>query len=397
MTLWLIEPRDPLIFRDGKPFTAIPGSRARSLPFPFPSTVVGAVRTHCGRDPATGRFDTSRIEELLAKSVRGPLLVETGSEYSSMDACVWLLPAPADALVLKLKNSPSDQALRRWLRPVHIPGNAATDLEGLSVVGLTRLDEQSKQKPHPKAPRYWKWETYKAWLQSPAEGIVTVTDLGHQGPKRESRVHVSIEKPTQTALEGALFQTSGLEFVRVPGSGDPPELSSTRELALAVDTDADLWEGLGFLGGERRVVRWRRSQCTLPDCPQPVRESIKAQRSCRVILLTPALFQAGHLPTRFLDQSSEVKATLQGAAVPRYLSVSGWDYRMGQAKPSRRLAPPGSVYFLSLDGDEPSIDAFIDAVWMQSISDDPEDCRDGFGLAVLGAWDDDLPQMEVEP
>ncbi|MFZ2521089.1 MAG: type III-B CRISPR module-associated Cmr3 family protein, partial [Anaerolineae bacterium] len=31
MKTWLIEPRDPLIFRDGRPFSASPGARAKTL------------------------------------------------------------------------------------------------------------------------------------------------------------------------------------------------------------------------------------------------------------------------------------------------------------------------------------------------------------------------------
>jgi len=38
----LIEPRDPLIVRDGRPFTNSPGARAKSLPFPLPQTLAGA-------------------------------------------------------------------------------------------------------------------------------------------------------------------------------------------------------------------------------------------------------------------------------------------------------------------------------------------------------------------
>ena len=38
MTIWLVEPRDPLIVREGRPFGPDPGAWATSLPFPFPST-----------------------------------------------------------------------------------------------------------------------------------------------------------------------------------------------------------------------------------------------------------------------------------------------------------------------------------------------------------------------
>ena len=59
----------------------------------------------------------------------------------------------------------------------------------------------------------------------------------------------------------------------------------------------------------------------------------------------------------------------------------------GRPKPTRRLAPAGSVYFLELTGADDAIGRFVDAVWLQAISDDEQDQRDGFGLALLGAWD----------
>jgi len=69
MTLWTLIPRDPLIFRDGRPFSADAGARAKSLAFPYPSTTTGAVRTSVGTDPITGRFDSRRIDELLAMQI----------------------------------------------------------------------------------------------------------------------------------------------------------------------------------------------------------------------------------------------------------------------------------------------------------------------------------------
>ena len=96
MSIWTIIPRDPLIFRDGKPFKADAGARAKSLPFPFPSTLVGAVRTLAGTDVKTGIFDKSKIKDLLEKEIHGPLLIEFGGEKPS-----FLFPAPADALLLK--------------------------------------------------------------------------------------------------------------------------------------------------------------------------------------------------------------------------------------------------------------------------------------------------------
>src|SRR6266540_3117983 len=101
MKTWVIEPRDPLIARDGRPFTADPGARAKSLPFPFPSTTAGTVRTRYGF--TLGDFnDETQKRELIRTvkqiTVQGPLLVELNNEGEIKD---WLLPAPVDAVLFE--------------------------------------------------------------------------------------------------------------------------------------------------------------------------------------------------------------------------------------------------------------------------------------------------------
>ncbi|NOZ30002.1 MAG: type III-B CRISPR module-associated protein Cmr3 [Chloroflexi bacterium] len=386
MSLWIIEPRDPLIFRDGKPFSAVPGAMAKSLPFPFPSTIAGGVRTHAGPD-ADGRFSEKRIDELLSLSIRGPLLVEVGWDRKVTE---WFVPAPADALVFRGDND--EEGRRRRLKPARVPDGARTNLvDRLVPVALGRTMEKSK--PHPKAPRFWKWRAFEEWLVAPTDDLAAgpMDAWGQEGPVRERRIHVAMEAVTQTAKEGALFQTSGLEFV----SGGRKDLSRVREMALAVETDAEMKEGLGFLGGERRAVSWRRTDMTLPPQPAGLADIVVGQKRCRLILLTPGLFERGHLPTWMVEECCpDVEVRIVAAAVPRYQAVSGWDYEKRKPKPTRRLAPAGSVYFLELNGDDDAIRRFVDAVWMQNVSDGEQDRRDGFGLAVVGVWDGVLVEME---
>jgi len=75
--------------------------------------------------------------------------------------------------------------------------------------------------------------------------------------------------------------------------------------------------------------------------------------------------------------------------------VSGWDFENNRPKPTRRLAPAGTVLFFKLDGDDTAVGRWIDATWMHCVSDEEQDRRDGFGLAVLGVWDGKLQPMEV--
>jgi len=376
MPTWIIEPRDPLIVRDGRPFGPTPGARAASLPFPFPSTLAGAVRTQVGRD-ADGVFDVRRIDEVKRIAVSGPLLVEL-DEVNAVRR--WLVPAPADTLLLDLDPPHKDRAICKRLVPLHLPSGAQTNLPGgLKPVGLARPDPRK-----PRGPRFWYWDGFSHWLTSPREGEVALPELGHDGPVPEQRTHVRIRPDTSTAEEGALFQTHGLEFTQ----------HSRQRLALAVITDGILHPDLAPLGGERRLVSWRQSQDTPPACPAAVRDAIIQNAACRVVLLTPAHFAQGHHPDWLLQPRAGVSPVLVAMAVQRAQVASGWDLEWGRPKPTRRLAPAGTVLFLRLQGDLSAIAQWADGLWMQCISDAEQDRRDGFGLAVLGTWSGALEEME---
>jgi len=384
MNVWLIEPRDPLIFRDGKPFMPTPGARARSLPFPFPSTLAGAVRTRAGQDDA-GRFDRDRITELLQVNVRGPILAALNPAGEVED---WLLPAPADSLVLK--EGGEGEGRRVWLCPVELEPGEATNLEGgLPVSARPAV----RQKRLAGAPHFWRWPALEAWLKRPANdpAPVALSALGIAGLTPESRVHVSIDAARGTAKESMLFETSGLEFCAVEAGS----LASFRQYALALETDAELGPGVDFLGGERRLVHWAASERPLPACPDAIRRSIVMEKHCRLLLATPAPFRGGHLPEWVRGAFPGLAIDIVAAAVPRYRAVSGWDAQKKEPKASRRLAPAGSVYFLSLDGDAQAIERFVAGVWLQPVSDEEQDRRDGFGLGLLGAWDGKIEPLEV--
>ncbi|MGI8588297.1 MAG: type III-B CRISPR module-associated Cmr3 family protein [Chloroflexia bacterium] len=394
MPTWIIEPRDPLIARDGRPFGPTPGARARSLPFPFPSTTTGGLRTRAGLKD--GVFDTGKVAEVKKIGVRGPLLVEL-DDAGEITKDGWLAPAPADALLV----NPDDRktTLQRLL-PAKWGDDALTDLppDLLPVTPKTIVEG----KPPKDVPRFWNWETFAKWLLEPkdADGVAPAS-LGHSGPQIEQRMHVSILPDTQTAVEGALFMTSGLEFTRTERKD---RLKNATRLALAVESEGALPERAGVLsplGGERRLVSWRSSNVSLPACPPEIRKQISEQRACRVVLLTPACFEAGYRPKWLLDENEDakgVKPSLIAVACDRPQVVSGWDFAAnngkGAPKPTRRLAPAGSVFFLKLDGSAEAIGKWVDALWMQCISDEPQDRLDGFGLAVLGTWNGE--PLEVE-
>ena len=396
MTLWIIEPQDPLIVRDGRPFHATPGARARSLPFPFPSTTAGGVRTRAGQG-ANGLFDTSKIDAVKKISVRGPLLVEQNKE----GGWNFLVPAPADALVFDEKiNEGSDtpdtnnkKIECKWLRPLtctNVQSDKPSELKYL--VGLPAPDSR---KPSKNAPAFWKWKKFAEWLTNPDANKIPIppAELGHNGPQPDRRIHVGINPETFTSLDGALFATSGLTFwQRAEGNG----LEGTQKLALAVEVDdsdvADLGidEGFAPLGGERRLMGWKKQGNSFPDDVQDtLAKTIKKNGGyCRLILLTPAYFEKeGWRP----DFSEEVE--LLAAAVSSPIVVSGWDFasKPPGPKPTKRLAPAGSVYFVKVEGD---VEQWVKDRWMQPLLDD-EMGKAGFGLTVVGVWDGNAKELVI--
>lgn len=415
MITWIIEPRDPLIVRDGRPFGPNPGARAKSLSFPFPSTTTGGLRTRSGLDENTGAFKTDLIVALKQIEVRGPLLVELDP---TGEVTEWLLPAPADALLLPKDDSSvtSNSAVRHRLVPIQTKETNSNLPDDLALVGLP-VTPVKLVKPLKKPPRFWYWKQYLTWLTDPQnESQVTPEVLGHDGPMSEQRMHVKIDPSSFIGEEGFLFQTSGLEFARGDGANGLStieQFGQVKRLALALTintqskTELSPKAGLAPLGGERRLMQWRESKADWPQLPDKLKTTIVAQGACRLLLLTPAYFRQGFRPSWLLQPQYDVTPELKAAAVAQPQVVSGWDFtlnrsgRPGAPKPTRRLAPAGSVFYLKLNGDKTAIEQWVEAMWLQCVSDDGENepagqnRRDGFGLAALGVWTGELQPMEV--
>ena len=413
MTIWLIEPRDPLIVREGRPFGSDPGASATSLSFPFPSTMAGGARTRSALDEngtfMYDRTDKDQLNELKKIGIRGPLLVQLAEEGDAIakhqDKDAWLIPIPGDVQFFD-SGSVDDatgekKVLLRRLVPLNLPAGAEIDFQQqerekqLHLVGLPGAEVPSgTRKPYPNKQRYWYWRHFQTWLSDPTqltrEKGILLSSLGHEDLTREHRSHVSIDSDKDTGKEGMLFSTSGLEFTS-PGAGRQ-RLEKAQRLALAIDvedTEMTPQAGVAGFGGERRLVTWRQSNAHFPTCPNDIKEKIEDTGYCRLVLLTPASFALGYYPTWLrttLAAECGVTVEIKAIAVRRPQVVSGWDLALGTPKPSRRLAPAGTVFFLSMQGNGNERAKWIEQTWMQCISDDEQDRRDGFGLGVLGTW-----------
>lgn len=387
---WIIEARDPLIFRDGRPIGG--NAPIATMNFPYPSTLAGAVRGRLASDAGgfTLSGKTGPLAELRQIPVRGPLLAEVSPTGKFLG---WLLPAPRDALV---RLGDRDALSLTPLRPQPLPPGRHVD--GLDKHGLDLLMptvQLPPGKPLNDPPVFWREQHYLAWLTSQAPAARHARDLGIGVFPQEARMHIVMKPNERVGEDGGLFETVGLRFVDTP---TPGTMSQCRHYALSVACPGGTVAGkqltmrpeLAPLGGERRLARWWPAGAAWPKPPITLHEQILRTRRARLLLVTPALFDRGALPGwsgNVWPGAGPVQATVRAACVPSAQIVSGWDMETNKPKPTRRMAASGSVYFITLKcDDDAALRCWIDDTWLQSICDRAEDRRDGFGLAALGVW-----------
>jgi CRISPR-associated protein Cmr3 len=376
--------RDPVVSRDGRPFGAGQGNRMRSAGWLLPSVVAGALRTVVGT--AAGRdFSVATAQELLQVAVAGAFPVAEGQLY---------LPVPQDCVV---RNTAPLRAAPQTLDD----GGGDWPAEGLRPVMLTEEQAPDDFKPE-QAPAWWPCDRYSQWL---AGNDISFDHRFLNALPDELRTHVKLDAHAGAAEEGMLFTTAALPLTHLARYGAAAHdgfRSRLAEISLCVRVRASQWcadtvatlDNLHPLGGERRLVHWKASQPLEWRCPDTLRAVLVKTQRARMVLATPGIFRDGWKPGWLNSQligrppGSNTTLKLVGVSIQRWRAVSGWSLASlpGQPrgpKPVRRVVPAGGVYFFE------TVDATtndLDARWLEPVSDDEQDQRDGFGLAVWGTW-----------
>lgn len=419
MSCWLVEPRDPLIARDGRPANNL---RFTTTRFPFPSMLAGAARTRMGSENGAFAVPAGNLHELKRVPVHGPLLAEL--ETGSGAVLGWFAPAPRDAVLARPEKG-EKRILRRRLKPRELASGER--LDSLEAMKLLPVDAPGlgSDKPLSEAPAFWAWEELGNWLAAPQkqEGVVVPGRLGIPDLLREERTHLALQPGERVGMDGMIFSTSGLRFLHARKEEEEPkdaekskaeeQTLKTRRFALSLRSAGGTVDGRQLalreetapLGGERRLARWSPASEGWPELPVQVLEKVVETGRARLILLTPAFFSAGALPGwsgGTWPLLPAVRVTVRAACVGRPEIVSGWDLAetndsggLGRPKPTRRLAGAGSVYFVEIQGSKDDVATWCRSVWLAPVNDpDPQsDPRnqhdlDGFGLAALGIWEE---------
>ncbi len=367
MKTYFYEPRDPLALRDGR--MAAEGSPMRTLQFPWPSSITGMVRTRLGQD-SDGRFSLNKDEakKLMSVPVLGPWLVEISRDDKMVQI---YLPTPVDSLWHCLDTGQPSNLNRYQLTPMTVEEGCLTDLpKGLELV-MPAVDLPAGKAAS--GPAFISWSAYSYWLMKPEKCAKWNSEHGLESLPVDTRTHVNIDENTGAAKEGNLFSTEGLTFVLHDERG-------SRRFALVFacdDTRLESKLGTAHLGGERRLGYLKKGDDTMvPKCVSIPSDA----RRLRMVLITPGVFNKGFIPS---DEMLGGEGRMIAAAVGRPQGISGWDYAENRPKESKRMAPAGSVYWVELNA---GVDAqkFAQKWWMQSLCDDEQSRRDGFGICLVG-------------
>lgn len=411
-----IEPLDPVMARDGRPFEAIPGAYARTMSEISPGLLAGSLRTLFHKNLKYGLTREQKKDLIKQLRIAGPLIEYKGHIY---------YPMPSDRIFYEQHG-----VLRtERLQPCKLdPGEGyfGVGVEGSRSMGLEPPLVSFHGKRYNNAPAFlrddWmfrellnaipdhEWEQelerWKEWLGQRGQAA-PVNSPFLQPYVKEQRVHNAIDLETSRTIEGALFSTEALR------------LHTGVSLIASMQAENDMLlkeiDAIHSMGGKRRLSIFRnlgRSEFGLPpwECPANLREALlKAGPGSllRMTLATPAYFLKGWRPRwvdadfytndHFMDfwypegaARPKLRLKLKWACVDRPQPVSGWSYsreaREGREKPVRRMVPSGSVYFFEILEGSGEV---LAENWLVSVSDarrrkGPLDREDGFGLAMWG-------------
>ena len=410
-----ITPHDPIIARDGRPFGIGQGIRMRSLDWPYPSVLAGSLRTMLGKMNGgfSGEDVGNLLKDLLDIRIAGPLPLKDKQLY---------LPIPKD--ILAKENIKKLEAIP--LRPADLRECEECDFPNSCLLPAMILESYDDFKPE-KLPAFWSMKKMTEWLINPSGvNFILCRDSKEkddqdngcnakkkkefwdndpdflEAPERDERVHTGIDSKTGAAAveEGLLFMSAGLDM-------STTEKGGSIRLAARIETDNAFEEIIGKLneihpfGGERRLVHWSRADEPVGwRCPPEIPLMLKELGSgkIRMVLATPAIFSKGWMPGWLNSETLEgtppgakddQKLTLISACTDRWKPISGWSAEAKSRGPKaiRRIVPAGSVYFFRAENAEDASD-LAKSHWMQSVCDTEQDCKDGFGLAVWGVWEE---------
>lgn len=398
-----IEPRDGLFLKDGRGWFSNASGNGRSLVWPMPSTIRGALRAGYGRgfeisngqplDPAGWETHTRDLTVDTMLALRR-VLTNPAAEWAP-DHRMW--PVPADAYyVADSAATGLLQAQRYALRAPKtetMGRNSISDLDQLARENLWRAHSSTKTK-HASRPGWWTNDAFVKWLC----GEPLAAESGISNLPVNLRMHVGIDAATFTNQQSLLYATETVEFVQSGSASETHQWAIG--VRLAVSDDQRPIAAPLTVGGKRMLAGAHVISSAVFEIPQQVDTAFeKGSPGLALIVVAPTEFERGWLPDGLASSDGVFRGEvlhgrgewiLRSAIISRPMHASGWDMsavsdhgRHGRPKRTSRLVPPGSVYFFVKASGQPFDAADARALWLCRLGQRRDD---GFGCAVPGIW-----------
>ena len=356
-----LKPNDTFFFRDGRPFTRGEQTEGYSIETPFPSTVMGALRTayiaFCGD---MTEFTSGQMKSVIGtkQSLAGASIQIKGVFLGHGDGSLYY-PTPRDLVSEKKSESAK-------LYPLSIESQRDTFSSSSKLSTLLTWNNSEMQVEH--AGGYISCDNLRKYLIGETSCL---TSEKSEFIIDEPKVGITRSHRTLATEEGMLYRINMKRF-------------RNSEFGFVVDVDGiDQLpkSALIKLGGEGKGFTYREiSQKPDPlltdDCAK-IQKMVRDSGKFKLYLATHAIFDDGWLP-KCLHGDIE----LITAAVGNYVTIGGWDVAHRRPKGAYRAVPAGSVYYFRLINGTKA-ETVLDCLHYKNISD--QRTQEGFGLAYVGA------------
>ena len=404
-----LQPLDVLYLRGNKLFDGA-GAHGEALMPPWPSVAAGAIRSRMLADAGVDFAAFARGEAITDANLAHVLgtpdkpgdfrltLFTLARRFTTTDSdgsgpndrpepC---FPLPADVVV----SDAAGLADATYLTPRRLPVGSSGG-RTLPLAPVLR----SRQPAKPASGLWLNGAGWHAYLRGEALApahLLRNSELWGNDP----RLGIALERERGTVERGMLYTAETVALRRLEGYARGSNgIGFDTGFLVGVDgADGTLPEsGLLRLGGDGRGSSMALVQVGIPE---PDWDQIAWDRRFRLVLTSPGLFPDGwRLPG--VDGSGRwrgpdgLSARLAAAAVPRAVTVSGWDLAAwsrgrGGAKPALRAAPVGSVYWLDeLEGPEAALRKLADqGLWSENVEDARDAGRraEGFNRCQFAHW-----------
>lgn len=359
MPILEIIPKDPLLFRDGKPFAAGSSHTADSIFPPKPSVFAGFIRSRIFIDNWSGD-ETKTWEKVKDK------IGNKNNDYGKLQIkAVFLkkekeyyLPVPLD--LVKEKRGEKVGTL--------IPQNYSDKFSYSANMEIKTFPFIPKEiKFAENVVGFISFEKFKDYL---CGKMISKEDIKEKKDfvESEPRVGIEINNGTYNIKKGRLYSVNFLRFQKDCGFAvlyDGVELSSSN--------------GDYCLGGEKRQVYFEKKEDI--NFKYNIKEAICTNKKFKIVLTTLLEMEDGIEPS-VLKEKLNGKAQFITAAY-KTESIGGWDIAENKPKPIKKYYTAGSVFYYELK-DVSKVDEIL-KLNFESVSKNNQG-QIGFGRVLIGIW-----------